>query len=365
MSKFFLLVLLNIATTTAYAFPEMIRMGYVNCTACHVSPTGGGLLTDYGRSISNEVLSTWSNPKEELPGHGFTPPPPAWLKIGGDLRWIQTYMDNPQATATSFFPMQTDLELGFNTGKFWYVQSMGVQGGPDNAPQKDEFISHHYYALYNWTDEIYTRAGKYLMAYGLNLPDHTSFVRTNLGFDQNEETYNVDVGSVGEKWNAIVNFSFGRDDDKNADLEKGVTAQVAATIGDTHKVTGSFAYLKNSSWHRYLMGPSIQWGFDPTWIFLGEYDYQEKTVDGTPTQKGAVTYSRLQHEWVKGFHSYLLHQWSYLDFTQLNTRVNSFGLGFLFYPRPHFEFGAELDQSTTATVVGSNTLMWLLLHYYF
>ena len=62
----------------AQAFPEMIRLGYVNCTSCHVSPNGGGLLTDYGRSISSEALSTWAKPKEELPGHGFLPEPPEW-----------------------------------------------------------------------------------------------------------------------------------------------------------------------------------------------------------------------------------------------------------------------------------------------
>jgi hypothetical protein len=30
------------------ALPTMIRLGYVNCAACHVAPQGGGLLNAYG-----------------------------------------------------------------------------------------------------------------------------------------------------------------------------------------------------------------------------------------------------------------------------------------------------------------------------
>ena len=263
--------------------------------------------------------------------------------------------------------MQADLELGFNFGRFWYVQDLGVQGGPEGAPGKGEFVAHRYYALYNLTDVSYARTGKYMLPYGLNIPDHTSFIKRNLSFDQGQETYNLDGGSVGETWNITGALSFGRKDNRNVDLETGGSLQIGYNIGDTHKVMGSFAYLKNETSHRYLLGPQILWGFNAQWAFLGEYDYQEKTTEGaTPSaQKGAVTYSRLQYEWTKGFHSYLLHQFSYLDFTQLRTRVNSTGLGLLWYPRPHFELIAEVDYSETAEINAYNTVAWLLGHYYF
>lgn len=354
-------------SVSVHAFPEMIRLGYVNCTACHVSPNGGGLMTDYGRSISSEALSTWATPKEELPGHGYLPEAPAWLKIGGDIRVIQTYVDNAAATATSAFLMQSDLDLGFNFGKIWYVQGLGVQGGPDGAPGRGEFVAHHYYAMYNPTEESFGRAGKYLLPYGLNIPDHTAFIKRNLGFDQGQETYNIDAGGIGEQWNVIGAVSFGRKDNRNVDLEQGASFQVGYNIGDTHKLMGSMAYLKSDLGHRYLLGPQILWAFNAQWTFLGEYDYQEKTViaPARSVTKGAVTYSRLQYEWFKGFNTYLLHQFSYLDFTQLRSRVNSTGIGLLWYPRPHFELTAEVDYSETAEVNAYNTVSWLLGHYYF
>src|SRR5262249_40440531 len=35
----------------ARALPTMIRLGYSDCASCHLSPQGGGLLTDYGRVV--------------------------------------------------------------------------------------------------------------------------------------------------------------------------------------------------------------------------------------------------------------------------------------------------------------------------
>src|SRR5262245_23473259 len=39
------------AARSAFALPTMIRLGYVNCAACHIAPQGGGPLNAYGRGI--------------------------------------------------------------------------------------------------------------------------------------------------------------------------------------------------------------------------------------------------------------------------------------------------------------------------
>ncbi len=38
-------------SAAALALPTMVRLGYPNCAACHVSPQGGGPLNAYGRAI--------------------------------------------------------------------------------------------------------------------------------------------------------------------------------------------------------------------------------------------------------------------------------------------------------------------------
>src|SRR5262249_25100183 len=42
----------------ASAEPMFLAKQYTRCTACHYSPTGGGLLTPYGRLLSHRELST-------------------------------------------------------------------------------------------------------------------------------------------------------------------------------------------------------------------------------------------------------------------------------------------------------------------
>jgi hypothetical protein len=42
---------LLVAAGPTWAAPTMIRAGYTGCSVCHVSPQGGGLLTDYGKGV--------------------------------------------------------------------------------------------------------------------------------------------------------------------------------------------------------------------------------------------------------------------------------------------------------------------------
>src|SRR5271170_7738780 len=101
--RFLSIFLLSIVTASPFAhgFPEMARIGYQNCIACHVSPTGGGVLTPYGRGMTSDILSTWHADGEDAIGHGLIKDKdgkpyatPDWLQLGGDSRWIQTYLNN-------------------------------------------------------------------------------------------------------------------------------------------------------------------------------------------------------------------------------------------------------------------------------
>ncbi len=56
----------------AHAYSWMIKRGYPSCNACHADPSGGELLTGYGRMISSLTLSTnWAGEESSATnGHG-------------------------------------------------------------------------------------------------------------------------------------------------------------------------------------------------------------------------------------------------------------------------------------------------------
>lgn len=63
------------APREAHAYTWMIKHGYASCGACHTDPSGGELLTFYGRVLSGEVLSTkWSKSSEEGSRSHASPP---------------------------------------------------------------------------------------------------------------------------------------------------------------------------------------------------------------------------------------------------------------------------------------------------
>src|SRR5687767_1704066 len=42
----------------ASAYTWMLRHGYTGCSTCHLDPSGGSVLTPYGRTVGGMLLST-------------------------------------------------------------------------------------------------------------------------------------------------------------------------------------------------------------------------------------------------------------------------------------------------------------------
>lgn len=60
------------APKQAHAYAWMIKRGYPSCPACHADPSGGELLTAYGRMISTLTLSTnWGGDESAANQHGL------------------------------------------------------------------------------------------------------------------------------------------------------------------------------------------------------------------------------------------------------------------------------------------------------
>lgn len=194
----------------AAAYPQFqLSSGSVRCSQCHISPAGGGLLTQWGSEESADSITPGGDGRFL---HGLVTLP-EWLQIGGDIRVAALANDvgSTDGTELAAFPMQADLGAAIKGGAFTFVGYLGARGrvrsgAPTSPPSSGSmvenpslasyFISREHYVL--WQPDqaagIYVRAGRFAAPYGLRLADHTAYVRRFLGYNLLEETYGLGVG---------------------------------------------------------------------------------------------------------------------------------------------------------------------------
>src|SRR5690349_15571775 len=107
------LVASAIAPSRAHAYVWMVRHGYTTCATCHADPSGGGLLTQYGRAQGELLLRTqYAKKDQDDPGAaakflwGAIDLPDNVL-LGGDFRSLAyDVMPKTGKSQTDLFLMQ-------------------------------------------------------------------------------------------------------------------------------------------------------------------------------------------------------------------------------------------------------------------
>ena len=178
-------LILLLASNIAKSYPDHIRHGYPTCSTCHADSGGGGPLTAYGRAISGE-FNTWSAPEDSLHEN---------LILGADVRYLYSRAQGPQTTRQ--FLMQAEVSLGFDTEHISAITTVGDYNG--KAEMREAYLE-----LRRCDQDIMTlRGGKFMPQYGLKLPDHTQFIRRNIGFDQGREVYGGDL-TYTTQWFEVI-----------------------------------------------------------------------------------------------------------------------------------------------------------------
>ncbi|MCM2277908.1 MAG: hypothetical protein NDJ89_07505 [Oligoflexia bacterium] len=360
---FHLVALSFLAPRGAFAFPELVRHNYANCTACHVSPTGGGVLTAYGRELSNEVLSKWGREGEGRFLWGRVKPP-EWLELGGDFRTLNLKQESSTGTRGRTVLMQADLEAAISYKALSLVGTYGIQ---DQAVYpEDRFLSRRHYGVFRFNDEVSLRAGRFMQAFGINVPDHAIFTRQGLGWDQGSESYNVEVSYLGERYNLYVTGVLSRPDIDSRLREKGGSGSASVFLGNRYKLGASYFYGTSYNANRHVFGPFLVMGFTPRFFLLSELDFQRSFArTAVRPEWGFVNYQRLDYEVTQGLHVFLIQQFSKLNFSRVATQKDAYGAGVQFFPRPHFELLAGWERRRTVALSQAYfDWLYLSLHFY-
>ena len=88
----------------AHAYPQFQLSKDQTCSSCHISPAGGGPLTENGLNVAQNT-SQWGTAPEFFYGKI---PTPSWLTLAGDLRGAAGFFDSVEKSFVAF-PMQAEL----------------------------------------------------------------------------------------------------------------------------------------------------------------------------------------------------------------------------------------------------------------
>lgn len=356
----------------AYGFIDLTRHGYNQCTACHLSPTGGGLLTPYGRELSKELLSTHGANNEQYYLYDtFELKKYSNLIMGGFLRGAQIHRSNARVEEARFVPMQADFEAAYNNKNWAIMGGIGRQEVGTFDKKKGRIFGRRHYFLLRPSDKDNLRIGKFLKSFGINDPNHNLMVRRDLGLGLDTETYNLEYSILEEKFSLVATWATKLFTDKysrNREESLVLNGQYAFPfLEQNHRFGFSFLLGNSQVYRRKLYSLSGLFGFSEKLHLISEFNYQVKWFkdnEGRKGEEGHVTSQQLVYKLVRGVYPYFLYEEKKLNHRLKHSKTYGMGPGLRFYPRPHLELIAAYQQNFLGEAREKEHFFWLVGQFY-
>ncbi len=373
----FVFISFFLVSTRLNAFPEMVRHGYFNCTACHTSLVGGNSLNAYGRSLSKDVMSQKTfldqKPKDgdELFLQGVLKTP-EWLDVGGDIRLLQTFVENQQSSKGRFLIMQ--LELDFVARAYDWIDtffSVGRMEPKKEDPAAKDFVYTPRLGIdfrlspLDQTDQTHIRVGRFQPAFGINFAEHIFVTRTLLDFGPGQERIAAEFSWVSDHSSVILTAIVNQSGGNESKFEQGGILQYTRAVGEKSKIGFNIydTQKKNNDerYSRSILGGFAYIGFTKEWYGLLEVD-RPRGLDG---KYGLVETFKLGKEVYQGLQVFATHEFANLDSSQGDPKLEIYGLGTEWFPIPHLDFyAAYRKEKNTAFSPQFQDVIWLIGHYY-
>lgn len=316
---------------TVCAFPSNVRLGYTTCAACHVNPSGGGVLTPYGRMSSAELMSTWGKKDEAELLHGLINTSDN-LDIGGDFQHVSYNLGGYEDE----FVMQRELEVAVNfRRKFFIAVSSGLYGREPEAPE----MRRTYLMATNLWDNWTLKLGRFFPAFGIMSSEHLYLYRSRY-FNQGRETYNAEVMFRNKLLELTATKIFGHPEDFHNGYLKGKEGfSTRLNVMPTKSLTLGASYLlmvdPYSNLEHYGAVHAL-WGVSKAlWLESQITDKDAYLRVGIPTYKGLLLRPTAQVEYESE------------DPAKVELNIQ-------WMPRPHFDFQLTCSKTT-----------WIFLSHYY
>ncbi len=358
--------LVSVAVSPASAEPAFLSKQYTRCTSCHISPTGGGLLSSYGRALSGGELSTAGN-RQNVDPNNVTPDPESqflWGALGKSLGPLQLGVElRPSHIRSSFSGFTSTRNIWMNADLVAAVQANGWtvygEAGREPAPEV-KFGSYEHWVGYESQGGVGFRVGRFFPAYGVRFADHTSYNRANLGFDKYDQVYGLEFSRNTSGSLLQITLSPGLAK-TFADEGRGRSFNAAARwqrdLGPTTTLVASGVYRAESEEAVKQGSAGVALGFVPTprLTIWTQGDVRGDDVDG----RSFVLVNETSFEAARGL--WLKVSPQVLGESGVRPQVTRLALSAMFFPRTHINLGTTYYRDKPSGSEPAHT--WLLQLY--
>lgn len=311
----------------ADAYAWMIRHDYASCAQCHADPSGGSLLTPYGRAQSEILLRTYyggGNPEDRDPGTtgdflfgAVNLPDPLLMQV--DARSLMLHTRSGGNGDTRFVHMQADFISQVTVGRFRANSSVGyLYKGGNAAWVLGQNLEHHLVSRHHWVGfdlgedkQFLLRVGRMNLPFGVRSIEHTMWVRKETSTDVNTgQQHGVALAWNADKIRAEAmliggNFQLSPDAARSrgyaAYFEYAPIAKLAVGVNSmiTHAEQD---LLLSTPTFRQGHGPFVRYTPHKKLVISGEFDYLVESPKRKAVQTGFAGMAQLDFEPIQGVH---------------------------------------------------------------
>lgn len=365
---------LTLASRPTAAYPFMIRHSYTGCGECHTDPSGGGVLTEYGRGQGVILLSSpWGERTGDWePGAAKdflfgALPLPEQLALQADLRALVI----PQPGNVRAIAMQNDLEGAVEVGPLRAEGSVGwVSEGAQrawissNTGKGGNLVSRVHWIGVAPVENLLIRAGSMNLPFGIRTEQHMLMMRSATGTDTNDgQEYGLDANlQVGKVRAEVMGIAGDRQVAPDDYRKRGYSALVG-WAPDSKVEVGLSSLLTHAAADEATRQPATRqahelygrWSPVSPLALLAEAGLTTLGEGGgQKTAVGTVGYLQADVEPVQGVHVQGTGEWCDDDLSDDAASVARGWLALQWFAVAHFDLRADAMYGTLYCTPGTD-----------
>jgi hypothetical protein len=344
----------------------MIRHEYTGCATCHEDPSGGFLLTPYGRAQTQTLLSTFGRGPEgdevdrrsQFLWGAMTLP--EFLNVGFSGRYMYSYLKPRGGDGRGKHVwMQADLRAKITAGDWEVAGSLGyshegAQAAYLTSRPRDNLVSREFWLGYALDDARKLRVGRMYLPFGVRSVEHYLYVRNVTRTDlDSQQQYGVSYFHQGESFRYEVmavlgNYQMRPDTYRRRGysgyFEYILRPRLAVGVSSlaTYQGTDELREVRGAV-VRGAHGPFMRWAPFPSLALMSEWDFVHAIPpSGGDSVLGLVGAVQADWEFVRGLHGVVTPE---LYLSQLGSAQAETGYrGWLtaaWYAYPHVDLRAD------------------------